>query len=853
MAASVLFILLGVAVICIKSQRGDLHYSTNLENDGNTVVLGGLFPMHVPGNDQPCGEFQEIGVEQVEAMVFAINTINKDPNLLPNVTLGFSIRDTCTTPSHALQQAFKYVQNANDSCSVAGNRIAVSGVVGAQYSSVSIDIANLLRLHKIPQISHASSSDVLSDKTRFDYFFRTAPPNMLQAKAIADIIIALKWEYVFAIYSDDAFGRGGIDAVLNELADKVCIAALIPLSVTAVPSDYDAALRNMSKEWVRNASIAVLFVHLDEAVGMMKGMRRFRNGPYRDTLRDITWLGIASWGDSLPPEYHAEARGMLTIATKSLDIPDFDNYFASLHPTNYTDNVWFEEFWERRFNCSLSNLTNVAPCDLADESIALTAEEHRLFTRATLILDAVMAFAHAIHNLINSTCSDNRLCPAVLVNKLTGQAVNGELLREHLSNVSFIGPSTNLVTFNNQGNILGAYFIKNLKTVSAAENRYTFEVVGTWHESETLNISIENIEWVINGSTPPESICSRPCKGGYQPIPVAKQQCCWVCSQCQSVKGVSNGVDPCWDCNETDMPNEEKDGCVPIPITFLSYADIWAVVLILLSLVGLLATIFISIIFVIFRKHKVIKASSREVSTILLVGIFLCYVMPFFIVAMPSDAICAIRRFGVGFSFSICFSALLIKTNRIFRIFNLHSLKPQKAPPLISPLSQVLLTFALIAIQILIAVIWLAVETPSTKTQYFTRYAEKKCGESPITGLSITLSYNFLLLLLSTYFAFRARKVPENFNEAKYINVTLYTLCIVWLAFIPTYFVTAELKAVFQTLSLSLAILLSATTTLACLFVPKLFLLVSYHNKENEIIKAPSDVTTTISIAKFQN
>ncbi len=667
------------------SQREKLNYSaTDLTNDGDTVVLGGLFPVHAPSNDQPCGDFQTIGVEQVEAMIYAIKCINNNTNLLPNVTLGFNIRDTCTTPSHALQQAFQYVQNMNRSCSDTSSEVAVSGVVGAQYSSVSIDIANLLRLHKIPQISHTSSSDLLSDKTRFDYFFRTVPPNSQQAKAIGDIILAFNWTYVFALYSDDAYGLGGINAVLEELQNRVCIAATISLPVPSASSDYDAALRNMSQEWVQNASVAVLFVHLDEAIGMMEAMRQFRNGPHRDNLKGITWIGTHAWGDSLPAEYHDVARGMLSATPRSVEIPAFDKYFTSLHPNNRTENVWFNEFWERRFNCSLSNNT----CDLNNESITLTKEEHRQFTRATLILDAVMAYAHAIDSLINSTCPDNRLCPEVLINRLTGQAINGELLRSHLFNVSFRGPSTNQVTFNAQGNVPGTYSIRNLKTVNASQNKYSFEVVGTWYEQQPMNISIENIEWV-NG-TIPESLCSKPCREGEQPIPVAKQQCCWICSPCQGDKGFSNGTNPCANCNETYMPNPERSECISIPITYLNWTDSWAIVLVIITICGLLATVSISTIFIIFRQHRVIKASSREVSAIILVGIFLCYLMPFFFLAKPSDAICAIRRFGVGFSFSFCFSALLIKTNRIFRLFNLNSLKPLKAPPLISPLSQVL-------------------------------------------------------------------------------------------------------------------------------------------------------------------
>ena len=86
------------------------------------------------------------------------------------------------------------------------------------------------------------------------------------------------------------------------------------------------------------------------------------------------------------------------------------------------------------------------------------------------------------------------------------------------------------------------------------------------------------------------------------------------------------------------------------------------------------------------------------------------------------------------------------------------------------------------------------------------------------------LVFNFLLLLVTTYFAFRTRKVPHNFNKAKFISFTVYTLCILWLAFIPTYFAAASvLGSIYESGSLMLAIILSATVTLCILFLPKVY------------------------------
>lgn len=184
----------------------------------------------------------------------------------------------------------------------------------------------------------------------------------------------------------------------------------------------------------------------------------------------------------------------------------------------------------------------------------------------------------------------------------------------------------------------------------------------------------------------------------------------------------------------------------------------------------------------------------------------LCYCLPFFFITKPSPWICGIRRFGIGFCVVLCYTTLLIKTNRIHRIINRPTGSIQ-APPLISSQSQLFFTTLLVAIQILIAIVWFVFETPSTTYTYTKTSTELKCSYSPVIGLSIILGYNFLLILITLYFAFRTRKVPQNFNEAKFITFTMYALCILWLTFIPLYFATARLGTVYQTGSLVLAVI----------------------------------------------
>ena len=473
--------LLGILIFTASCQAELVYESESITNDGRTVLLGGLFAMHNTNNGTfPCGDLDNDSVQRVESMVHTINSINEDSELLPNIKLAFSIRDTCSDPTYGLDQAFKFVQTSNNilTCSSTEDNVAVSGVVGAEFSGVSIDIANLLRLYRIPQISYISTADILGDKSRFDYFFRTIPPDSLQARAIADVIVFFKWTFVFLLYSDDAYGNGGTNALIEHLQfhndTMVCIAARIPLSLTATSQEYDRAIATMSKVNVRNASVAVLFGHPEAAEGMMEALRVAQmKGDY--SLSNLTWIGTDSWGILLPEEYHSMARGLLTFTPLAIEDLSFDEYFKTLNPEDSSTSVWFDELWELTYECSLSK---DVLCGQVSESIIINITEFQQARYITLVSDAVYSFAHAIHNLVESRCPNSILCEDILESRQLGMSINGELLRKQLYNISFYGRSSNIISFDQNGEEMGAYFIQNLQQSPTQEDKYSYEIVG---------------------------------------------------------------------------------------------------------------------------------------------------------------------------------------------------------------------------------------------------------------------------------------------------------------------------------------------------------------------------------------
>lgn len=155
----VLEVLLCVLAATARGQEMYAPHSIRIEGD---VTLGGLFPVHAKGpSGVPCGDIKrENGIHRLEAMLYALDQINSDPNLLPNVTLGARILDTCSRDTYALEQSLTFVQAliqkdtsdvrcTNGEPPVFVKPEKVVGVIGASGSSVSIMVANILRLFQV--------------------------------------------------------------------------------------------------------------------------------------------------------------------------------------------------------------------------------------------------------------------------------------------------------------------------------------------------------------------------------------------------------------------------------------------------------------------------------------------------------------------------------------------------------------------------------------------------------------------------------------------------------------------------------------------------------------------------------
>lgn len=146
--------------------------------------------------------------------------------------------------------------------------------------------------------------------------------------------------------------------------------------------------------------------------------------------------------------------------------------------------------------------------------------------------------------------------------------------------------------------------------------------------------------------------------------------------------------DTCRSCEPGFAPDTVKTRCIKLAAEVIPWTSPWAIVPLTFASVGILSTLFTTAVFIRFNRTPVIMASGRELCYVLLVGILSCYGMSFVILSKPTTWNCTYLRIGLGLCLSICYSAILTKTNRISRIFN-QGMKSIKRPSYTSPKSQV--------------------------------------------------------------------------------------------------------------------------------------------------------------------
>ncbi|XP_016320968.1 extracellular calcium-sensing receptor-like [Sinocyclocheilus anshuiensis] len=752
---------------------GDPKYPL-LSKDGD-VTIGALFPVHsietLPSfkfTQKPqllsCSSVSLRDFRMAQIMIFAIEEINTSVTLLPNVSIGYQIYDTCGSilssmgANMALMNGQEFV--SGDRCN---GQSPIHAIIGETESSNTVILSRTTGPFKIPVISPSASCECLSNRKDYPYFFRTIASDYHQSRALAYIIKHFGWSWVGAVNSDNDYGNYGMAIFLNTAEKEgICV-------------EYSVKFQRKEPEKLRNV---VDTIKKGTAKVIIAFLTNFEMNNLLDQLiiQNMTGLqviGVEAWitADSMitSNSFHV-LGGSLGFAVKKNNIEGFADFVI-------------KEFWETAFPCTQTegnSSQNELICNIYQDLLVLKSNNEDVPEQryASNVYKSVYAVAHSLHNLLN--CKEKEGCETDA--KIQPQQVIEE------------------------------------EAISFAHEYLKYRELKGGQTAPLSNTFSDPVR-------KPRSVCSESCPPGTRKAAQkGRPVCCYDCIPCAEGE-ISNETDSnnCKQCPGEYWSNAEKNKCVLKAVEFLSFTEVMGIVLVFFSLFGVGITALVAVLFYNKKDTPIVKANNSELSFLLLFSLILCFLCSLTFIGQPTEWSCMLRHTAFGITFVLCISCVLGKTIVVIMAFK-STLPGSNVMKWFGPAQQRLSVLVFTLIQIFICVLWLTISPPFPykNKKYYKEKIILECSLGSTIGFSAVLGYIGLLAVLCFIMAFLARTLPDKFNEAKFITFSMLIFCAVWITFIPSY-VSSPGKL---TVAVEIfAILASSFGLLFCIFAPKCYII----------------------------
>ncbi|XP_063158960.1 vomeronasal type-2 receptor 26-like [Candoia aspera] len=630
------------------------------------------------------------------ALAFAVKEINEDPQILPNVTLGFHIYDsyydarmTYRTTLDLLFKSTCFLPNYK--CAKQKKLIAIIGGLG---SDISFHMADILGLYKIPQLTYGTLVLGNTDHTLVPSLYSMVPNEAQQYFGILQLLQYFGWTWIGLFAHDNNNGEKFLEALE-----------------------------------------ALLFQNGICAAYRLRIPQRIRLDNFEE---------------------------MIDIAS-----------YIHVPLTDHRANIFI----------------------IYGESVTMAQLKTILFVQ------------------------DPR-------NKETDSI---RKLHPYLQRVSFNNSAGDTVSFNEQKEMRGGFDIVNM--VSFPNRSFERVKIG-WIDpyaphGEEFTIHENLIMWhrVFN-QVHPLSACNERCHpGNRKEKKEGEKFCCYECVPCPEWE-ISNKTDMenCFNCPEDQYPTKEKDDCIHKLVMYLSYKEPLGFILTSISVSLSLITALILGVFLKHRDTPLVKANNRDLTYTLLICLLFCFLCPLLFLGQPNKVTCLLRQPMFGIIFSMAVSCILAKTLTVVVAF-MATRPGSNVKKWVGKRMATSIVIFCSLIQVGLCTIWLASLPPFPQLDMHSTNEAiiKECNEGSPALLTCVMGYMGLLALASFSVAFCARRLPDSFNEAKFITFSMLVFCSVWVLFVPTY-LSSRGKALVAVEIFS--IIASSAGLLGCIFFPKCYIII---------------------------
>ncbi|XP_048372495.1 vomeronasal type-2 receptor 26-like [Sphaerodactylus townsendi] len=755
------------------------------------------------------------------ALVFAVKEVNDNPKLLPNISLGFHIHDSYVDGKLTYLNTLNFLSPLerlipNYSCGIHKNLFAV---IGGLDSETSFFIDNILSNYKIPQntpipprntpemplphphkgsrlVSYSISAMMMNYENWFPSIYQMIPKAEHQYQGIVHLLLYFQWTWVGIIAVDGDQGARFLQMLIPLLSQNGICSAFID-KIHKLDST-DALTDFFFMSWFQN--------NLNLSVAKAKAKVVVINADAR-TVVLLNWI------------LHSPAveNAIETTMAKSNDVLGFQDFICNVSSHWPEGDGFIRTFWQQAFNCFLSDSkedeANPYRCTGKEkvESLPGPFFEMSMTAQSYCIYNAVHAVARAL-DAMHAARQKREM-----------------MLHPFLRSVSFNNSAGDSIHFNEKGELESGFDIINWVTFP---NQSIVRVkVGRVDPQASLGqqfiINEEFITWhMAFNQVQPISVCNDYCHPGYRrKMKEGEPFCCYACGNCPEGKiSDKKDMDDCVKCPDNEYPNKNQDHCLLKVLNFLSYGEPLGIALAVLAVSFSLTTALVLGLFIKYQNTLIVKANNRDLTYCLLISLFFCFLCSLLFIGQPRTPTCLLRQTSFSIIFSVAVSSLLAKTITVVLAFMASKPGSQIRKWVGKKLACAVVVLCS-TIQIGGCCVWLYVAPPFPDLDPYSITTEMvaQCNEGSVIMFYCVLGYMGFLATVTFIMAFFARKLPNTFNEAKFITFSMLVFCSVWVSFVPTYLSTKGKDMVAVEI---FAILSSSAGLLFCVFYPKCYIII---------------------------
>ncbi|XP_042329812.1 vomeronasal type-2 receptor 26-like [Sceloporus undulatus] len=669
--------------------------------------------------------------QHVLSLVFAVKEINENPSILPNVTLGFHIYDSYNDAQMTYRTTFELLFK---SYSFVLNYVCQShkkplAIIGALDSKTTFRMTTILSIYKIPQLAYGSFSLLKAEMVQLHSFYHMAPNADLQDNGIISLLKHFGWTWVGLFVMDDDRGGGKMEALLSQ--SGICSDFTIQ-----IPSQKHIDDRNGWNNLIHK--LYHIFKFSKSRIFVIYG----KTGAILWVYVHITQGALADTNSAL-------------IGKVWITIAEADFILESI---NRHDNL-------QMFNGALS--------------FHIHSAEPPEFQTFLQTLKPGWTAADDLFKEFWEQAFDCSLPDPRISYKVSGTCTGEERLE------SLIPPLFEMRMTGLSYGIYNAVYVLALAVQALYASRLNRRAMIDGNKSDLQYLQ----PWQI----PPLSVCSISCIPGYQKSKREGDKfCCYDCIPCPEGK-ISNQTDKgeCFQCPDDQYPSRNQDHCIHKRITFLSFEETLGKIFTSVAIFLALITVLVLGIFVLHNDTLIVKANNREITYTLLVSLLFSFLSSFLFLGPAGKFTCLFRQPVSAISFTVAVSSVLAKTFTVILAF--MATKPSsKMKKWVKKRVASSIVVSCSFIQVGICAIWIGTfpPFPFLDMKSVTEEIIMQCNEGSSIMFYLVLGYMGFLSIISFTVAFLARKLPDIFNEAKFITFSMLLFCSVWLSFVPTYLST---------------------------------------------------------------